>query len=1111
MNKIILRLTIIYVLLISNINLVLGGLDPVNGVSLTSVQLSSNNISGSQPLAPSVTIVFGLSATQSPVFKGIVIFYADNGIVGLHWDSNNLVGGNSYPNQGMSGDFEIQICVPSSDLNSCGIEPGVGSKQCIYSLMMNLGDGETVIFSPDEIESQFPESILTFYQNVIPPVLKEFVVSPHPEGPLVSFTFDIEYFGSGIYEITLVFANQSGFSLIEYQNSLVTNNGYYYKEILLLPEIYGTNFRMISLSVMDLEENQVNYNSQQIKSLFGVSTFNIEKGSSREFKLFSYNIDPKNPKVANGNSYTNLRSSAKLNSPFFPMICIESVYYICNTLYINSTYVEIYSQIQPNGPPVFGASELVFSFNPYAFELEEIIFNYNNSYTQPLIEDSSYSVSEINQLEPFYLEINYTIVISDAILDKIMVMVPSLSYFYLDSVISINNGITVSDIVFLFDSSVDSLNLYQVQITDSKDAFSTGENVKGPKTTPRIVFYDILYKIEFESTIFDFSNQSQVTIPFILTTWTNHSDHINSNALLLNNMYIIQSGMTNYTDLNSQIVSSNGVETVYQSYVTIYNNYGSTLESYGQVLLNFIGFSATTDILSITWQCFSIIPPSQPTIVYNFTMSPSNKVFSNQTSEIQVTIQIKGSQVNALQILPFLSPFQTENIPTAETILSICLVSNYNPYTLITDIQCTIPVANLHSQTILFYLQATILGQPTTIPNVQLQEFGYPSYISIIGPEDNGLVPNITQFSTSFNPITNSISVQYNIENECNFVAPGQPVDFIIFNRQILSPDYGSLNKFTVSQPSLSGAFDISLCDLPGFMFGYQLIGIYVNINSTILGTQYQFPYEYLVEMDPNQQNFPTNNGICDFSAPRLVDAGILYPLSIYDTSNQNINISVFYDITDDLSGFETLNGYIRLVGQDIGVSGFYYQEFTLSSKDIVSGNLRNGRFILNFTLPQYTNGTYQFGISSLIDKVGNSRLFTFQNILLVSSVPPQVNVYSDYTNPVSPSLVSVSIDNTNTFIITTNGAVSVYMLPIGGGLYGNVPAHPTSQNTYMINSYNPTTVNSGTYYFGICLNGDSLTTLCYTSSELQSLGLPNSIQIQNTVYYPPPIPIPNF
>ncbi|KYR02736.1 hypothetical protein DLAC_11434 [Tieghemostelium lacteum] len=141
------------------------------------------------------------------------------------------------------------------------------------------------------------------------------------------------------------------------------------------------------------------------------------------------------------------------------------------------------------------------------------------------------------------------------------------------------------------------------------------------------------------------------------------------------------------------------------------------------------------------------------------------------------------------------------------------------------------------------------------------------------------------------------------------------------------------------------------------------------------------------------QNNISSTNNILNIynsNKSRLVNNRVEY-----DTSDQSIDITVYYDITDDISGFSSLEGYIRLIGQDTGVNGFYFQFLSFTSQNLVSGNIRNGRYYFNFTLPQYTNGTYQFGIQSITDQVGNTRWLTYQNILILGS-SSQVNVYSD-------------------------------------------------------------------------------------------------------------------
>lgn len=515
---------------------------------------------------------------------------------------------------------------------------------------------------------------------------------------------------------------------------------------------------------------------------------------------------------------------------------------------------------------------------------------------------------------------------------------------------------------------------------------------------------------------------------------------------------------------------------------------------------------------AITSMCFTIVqPPFQPTIVTSLTMSPSNTININETSEILVNIQTKGQIVNQAQIVYY----QNGNILNSPTsnVLSNCNQPTYSYSTLVSDILCVIPIVGLLGVEIYPYLQLTVQGVVQTVYNYQLQESGYPSFISVQGPPDNGLVPNITYFETSFNWTTNTITINYNIDNQCPY-AVMNIIQFVIFNKQMPTMPFGPGTDLTVTQSQSSGTFSIDLCNLPGFAFWYQDIGIYINIPSYFPNDKsYQFPYIYLIEMDPNNQSFPINPLGCDFSGPRLVNVGILNPQSVYDTTNQGYSVTLFYDITDDLTGFNNLLGSIKLKeGANEETGEFYIQPIQFNASALVSGNIRNGRYQFTIQIPQYTNGTYEFSISNITDNQGNSRPFTYQNILIINGgTPLTINAYSSEPSPTLPVLTGVTVTGTNpellSITISTNGeASSAYILPIGLNLSGYVYASPIlNSSQFQITRIDPIGLNTGTYYFAVCLNSNSLKTICYSPFDLQSMNFANSFPNYSPVYYPPP------
>ncbi|KYQ89868.1 EGF-like domain-containing protein [Tieghemostelium lacteum] len=1067
-----------------------------NDITLNSISLSSNNISITSTFTQSITFIFSLSVSNSiSITEGFLVF-PGNIPTDIQWDQTNQISGD-VP---LSGTFEIQVCVPMNTISGCGINSGVQSITCEYSIRINHSDQKSYSsFLYNQITKSFQNAFMSVYQNTKAPVVSEFQVTVHPKGPLVSFQLSVEYFGIGLGEIQINYSNDKHQPFFLIQTNFNSNNGYYYLESILQPEVTGYLYRITSIFVLDTEDNSITL----LPGEFGVSSFQLPMSDEPILpNLFSFTTDKNNPYVAQGNQYTFFKAYMNLVSPYLPVICMPSILSICAVHYINSTNVEISAQVLPNFIGNMGINIDFISLNSYSITVGKIEATYYNGRQFPEIISSSFSIPEINQLEPFFVEVNFTVTLTDAILSQVYFSAPNQVIFMANNIQSGNQNLTACIVggSFLFDSSQSTLSTVELSIVDTKAELMYYPFFQGPVTTMRKVISDMTFTIDYQNTVFDLSNATFAQIPITITTSTNHSDNIvQSSFVMVGSNIPLISGMTNYSSIQSQIVKSNGIETVYQTYALIQSALASW-QTTGDFLLTVT--SESPYIISsktISKVCFTIQRPQfQPTIITSFEMLPSNIVYSNQTSNITLSIQTKGYPVNQLQLIQYLDEVQNQNL---NNILSTCVVLGYDFSTLITDIQCTIPVANIPSQTILFYIDAIIQGQPIIIPNVQLQESGLSSYIEIIGPLDNGLVPNVTQFSTTFNSTSNTISIQYNIENECNFVAPDTPVEFTIFSKLIATTAYGTETQISITQNSFSGSFDINLCELDGFDFSYSVIGIYISIPSTIAGTQYQFPYEYLAEMDPNQQNFPTNNAVCDFSGPRLVDTGIVYPLSIYDTSNQSINITIYFDITDDLSGFSILYGYIRLIGLDNGVNGFYNQELIIGSGDIGSGNLRNGRYYFNFKLPQYTNGTYQFGVTKIFDIIGNMREYTYQNIQLISSEPPQVNVYSDYPDPNLPSLVNVVVNGTSFNITTKGGVSSVYLLPSGPGLPTLVYAQQLSVFQYVI-TLNENQVNSGTYNFGVCINTLSLTSICYSSLDLEAMSIPNSFEIFNNGYF---------
>ncbi|KYQ89867.1 hypothetical protein DLAC_09841 [Tieghemostelium lacteum] len=1098
----------------------------IDGVSLVNVELSSNNISWVTPYTPSVTFLLEFELENGIELSGGQINFPSPipTTINVAWNQMNIWPQyyvSTHYTQSLTGSFNISVCVPLDLVNTCNIKVGQSSVQCVYDVQIKRVNDEISVFTYSQMVKEFPNSApLQVNQNTKAPSVNDFQVTVHPEGPLVSFAFNLEYFGRGLSELQLTLGGSSKIPIQMVLNYFTTNNGYIYLEYLFQPATTGYSYTIQGISVTDLDGNVLSLTQSQIQNLFGVSSFQLPKDSVNS-KLFTYQNDPNNPVSAQGTQWTSLLSNVYLQTPLSSLTCTTLNGY-CATLYKNSTWVQVYNYILPNYATAKNNQATFMATTVDTQTTGMVSYAYQNTKTPPTIyNNATYSVSTIDQLDPFYVEINVSISLSDSVLNNIQLQIGYDIIILSPSNIFKGNpgGVCNLGTTFLMDSTIDLLDQYTVVIQDMKNQENENLHFNGPPTTSRIQIADRTYDLLFFSTVFNLSSSDSIfsTIPVMINTYSNHSDNLNSNLFFSwpnveddLDVYNLQSSTTDYSDINTFFINDNGYETQYQSYWTVYNQFSAFQQNGDFTLTISLKGSNFTNSgnYPLTSVCFSVIqPPFQPTLLSQVTMSPSNIIVSNQTSSIQVTIQTKGSIVNQLELIQFVSNSQNQYLNTT---LSTCQLQSYSSDTLISDITCTIPVSNLPTQTIFFNLQAVIQGQPVYIPNVQLQESGFPSYIQITGPEDNGLVPNITQFSTTFNSQTNTISIQYNIENECNFVAPGTPVNFTLFSRDsvthYLTPFTTSYNEIFITKSSFSGSFDINLCELDGFNYSFQNIGIFISINSTIAGTQYQFPYEYLVEMDPNQQNFPTNNAVCDFSGPRLVNTGVLNQQSVYNTESNSINITVYYDITDDLSGFSSLEGYVRLVGQDVAVDGFYFQEFTIDSQNLISGNLRNGRYYFNFTLPQYTNGTYQFSVNSITDNIGNQRNYTFQNIKLITKTPTQINTYSYYPNPNNPFINTLVVDNsTNTILITTEGySTMVYMLPIGAGVSGKVYATQLKNNTYSI-YYNPPNVNSGTYYFAICLVSNSLNTVCTSQLDLVANSLPNSITVKNNNYVPPP------
>lgn len=309
------------------------------------------------------------------------------------------------------------------------------------------------------------------------------------------------------------------------------------------------------------------------------------------------------------------------------------------------------------------------------------------------------------------------------------------------------------------------------------------------------------------------------------------------------------------------------------------------------------------------------------------------------------------------------------------------------------------------------------------------------------------------------------------------------------------SPD-SVLNILPIEVFGLNGSVNVDICNIENFDYRYiGNFGFYMSIPSPITGVNWQFPYEILVDLDSNKQQFPDMIQ-CDFSGPRVVEFGIVNPKPIYDTTNGEQNITVSFTITDDLSGFYTLKGTIRSNSTET----FYLNDFLLDSYQLVSGNLNNGVYEMNITIPQYCNGTYQIGIYETVDHASNKRHYTTQNSVFLSSTYT-FEAYTPDANPFNPSIESITltqIGNQNTLVVTldsssTNEQTSMVLTLSSRSEYPFFGFTKISAFIYQLN--NLPTLAPGIYYFNLCIDY-SLSIKCFSSLDLEQLGFINSLYL---------------
>ncbi|KYQ92310.1 hypothetical protein DLAC_06273 [Tieghemostelium lacteum] len=1048
----------------------------------------------SQVMNPSTTFTIGITSTYLSTLTG--------GYLVLR-DSSDLVKFNSIDNffDTTANSTFITFCAPASQLHYCHIDTGDSSLECDYELYIESNDHKDSYFQSSDITEAFPGTNLYVVQNAIPPQLTQFTVSVHPQGPLVSIELDITIFGSGLKTLTLTYKSlQDGFeddqSFIDYR----TSNGLYYLEFLVKPDVHGTFYVITDLHIDDIQGNSLQLTTNQLQQQFGVSTFNVSKSSYPQFdNLFQY-LQNNASQTLFSNQFNLWTYDIELYSYRFPILNAHSTLGSCASYYINSTSVQLYCNIPPNFG-TYDSSITWVSESSYLEQNAEVSFLYENKdIVDPVITSIQFSVDSIDKLAPFYIELNYTFSTSGSYLKKVNPYIYGNPDVSVDQIQGNTNNLS-SGVVsgyYLFDSSSKSLTAFTVYIEDSKD-FENSIRIAGPPTTQRYVQSDMTLKAFYEETVFDFTNNSIVYLPFVVTTQTNAGNQLIFSQFEYSDIqHMLNSGTTNFYQVNGGLLNTSEINSVYSTWVQMTPISLAEHDIYaGDILLSYTYKTNSGDdddyedpIIYFSRNCFTIIPPSsQPTLVTSFIVTPSGPIDTTTTESVSINFQTKGTNVINAAISFLYTDDQTD---IGIEPINCTIVQSYSYETLMMEYNCEIPVFNMPSTTLFYQLKLNIGGIPTTIFNAILQNSGYPSYIEINGPQDNGLVPQIQQFATSQ---TNGVlTVEYTLTNPSNFQF--EVVDFIFFNRYVPWVfDTEIPNMVSIQQPQLNGSFTVDLCNIPGFTKSFQgNFGIYISIKSPIPGVNWQFPYEVLTALDPNQQQFESVT--CDYSGPRLVSLGVFDPQPSYDTTSQGYNITLQFQITDDLSGFEYLSGQVRSNNSE----SYFWQDFSVSSSDIASGNINNGIYEINWYVPQYTNGQYVFEVSYLVDSVGNERPYTLQNCLLLSTGSLTIDVTSQVSNPNLPVIQSIAsqfVGTNNNITVQIEGDVveveliiitdfglntNVYLQPIGGGLFSIL--------------YYPYNIISGQYYFNICLTSSSMTTHCYSFLDLYNFGLLNNLYL---------------
>ncbi|KYR01400.1 hypothetical protein DLAC_01990 [Tieghemostelium lacteum] len=1059
-----------------------------NGLTIDSLSLSRTILNASSSLSQSTTISMTIEYTGliSSLFSGS--FNSPNGA--KVWISQN-----NFFNR-TDHTANVQLCVALDDIFSCDLYDH-DSIDCAYEISFSTSDTkEKIIFENEILTSSFPNSVLTVVQNNLPPAINGFVINVHPDGPLVSFEFDVSVYEIGLREISIKVYNGSGDSVfLSLSETPPTSNGLYYLEYLISPEKTGTDYYVDKLNVVDLNGNFIELSTGQIQQKFSISTFTVSKSSTPKYTtLFSY-TDDSLPDNVTSSTYTTLTFNITLNSYLFPIYAAYSSLSFCTKYYHNSTFLTLYCTIPPNQAEDFYYIQWK-SINSYINQ--KAFFNYyyqNDVTTEPILSSVEYSVKTINQLDPFYIEMNMTFATYGSYLDYISLIKIFNPDDLSGNLIQYGSNITegVLSASFLLDTTKANLTQYLAFIRDTKGDY--GEKVfKGPVTTPKYISPDLELEIQFGSDVFDFTNGTIAQVPFTVTTTTQNADQLTKFAIIYDDIHSMNIGDLSYYDIYGGLIASNLTHSTYSSWISM--RYDDIPEHFTggdfSIKLQYPGAKDSLYYYSTT--CMTIIPPvAQPTIVTSLQMTPSGPVIDSTANEfINIVFQTKGSNVNYANVVFYQSQLQQSELDSIEF---PCIVETpYSYDSLVAEYTCAIPIATLPSQTVFFYLKLGINNIDTPIYNYILQSSSLPSYFTIQGPQDNGLVPTIQQFQTSVT--NNTLYINYNIINPTNYLL--SHVKFNLFNRAVPATgdiDYDfKINQLTVIGIQLNGTTAINLCDLEGFTFEYiGNFGVYMSIDSPIPGVVWDFPYEILVDMDSNKQQFP-NDIVCDYAGPRVVDFGVENP-QFYDTTSGSVNVTLTFTITDDISGFSLLQGSIRSNTPD----AYYFLDFNVLDSHLVSGNKNNGIYQYIFTLPQYSNATYVVSIISVLDQAFNERLYTSQNSLFLSNAYT-LEAFSSVANPNTPSIQSITDtqeSNANNLVITLSDAIEVSVY-VTLDTYSETPfigLTQVSPNTYQYNNFQNLNIISGVYYFSVCLEY-SLTMKCLSPLDLEQLGLLNSLNI---------------